>query len=88
MEHLSQCGLRPRKDRPAVPSVEVLQAVQALRASVGDLASSSIHTASDRYAAFAEAYESLHRLATKVVECGIEGSDPPVRDGFWKSLGV
>lgn len=81
MEHLGRAGLRPStrggtSSELPLSADAVLSAVESLNASLATLLSSTIHDASGRYRAFAEACEALLELADRATQCGIAGTGP------------
>ena len=91
MEHLGRAGLRPparggaSSDLPLACDV-VLCAVESVNECLAGLVSSTIHDASERYRAFAEACEALLELADRAIRFGIAGGASAVSGDPWKAF--
>ena len=93
MDHLARSGLRPMNKKgasasDALPAAHVAAAVQCVNTALGAVVTASVHDATERYQAFAEASDALVELAARVIERGIAGSDPGSVERPWEAFGL
>ena len=93
MEHLGRAGLRPSTRKGAsselpLTSDAVLTSVASANERLAALVSSTIHDASERYGAFAEACEALLELADRTIQCGIAGGGSVPSGDPWNAFDI
>ncbi len=88
LDYLSGAGLPSTEGNAPVMHTEVATAVHATRAAVGELATASVQSLSERYGALSDALGALLDVSDQVVERGIAPSASGVDSDPWKVFGV